>query len=137
VSDAASQQTSVAWSPDELRLAIASTGLSVVDLGTGAITNLSRFPAGGPAWSPRGTIAFTSGAGSEPPGIFVIEPDGHGLTEVAAIGMRPVLAWSPDGRHLLLDQASTGDFGVLDPTRAVEPPPLASGRSPAWQPSFP
>lgn len=137
VSDAASPQTSVAWSPDGLRLAIASSELAVVNLDTGAITTLALGDLGRPAWSPRGTIAFTSSAGSAPPGVFVIQADGQGLARVASTGMRPVPAWSPDGRRMLLDEDSSGSFAVLDPLAADVPTALAIGRSPAWQPRLP
>ena len=137
VSHASSPKASVAWSPDGLRVVIASSGLAVVDLDTGAITTLTVDPVGRPAWSPRGTIAFSSGAGSEAPGVFVIEADGQGLARAASTGMRPVPAWSPDGRRLLLDDDSSGAFAVLDPLAADMPPALAIGRSPAWQPRIP
>ena len=82
VVNAAAEKTTVAWSPDGLHLAFTSSGLAVVELETGTITTLADDPGQWPAWAPSGRIAFTSPAGSGTPGVFAVDADGQGLTQL-------------------------------------------------------
>jgi len=111
---------SPAWSPDGRSLAFVHWGgggigsvIWVVDLYRREVRPL--FQGRDPAWSPDGTrIAFAGSVSTD--GIFVVSPDGSGLTRLmdARSGCcqpyRP--SWSPDGlRITYLDGGGWWDYG--------------------------
>jgi Tol biopolymer transport system component len=64
---------------------------------------------GAPIWSPDGqAIAFVSSKGHKGLefGVWVVNPDGGGVRNVAALGLG--MAWSPDGRWLYYSDTSAG-----------------------------
>lgn len=114
------------WSPGGTRLAFmgaigANYEIFTVDLATGEVRQLTDSPGGDgwPAWSPDGsTIVFSSlrddcrfaepgaacwqgGPADEHHDVWAINPDGTGLRRVTPEAGQFV-AWSPDGRHLLI-----------------------------------
>jgi TolB protein len=135
-----------AWSPDgrTLLFASADTGnggpLYALDRSSGRTRRLS--PPGAtyatPAWSPRGDrIAFVKvthcGGSCSLTDAWVMNRDGSGARELAT-GAHHV-AWSPDGRLLLIDS------GTVEALRAdgsgrirVTPESGAHDATPDWQP---
>jgi TolB protein len=118
------------WSPDGKELAFMGAiggnyELFVLDLGTLSVRQLTDSPGhdGWPAWSPDGsTIAFTSvrddcsfaaaaadcwrsGDIGEHFDIWTIHPDGSDLQRVTS-EFGQFVAWSPDGRYLLISGAA-------------------------------
>ncbi|MCI0582952.1 MAG: hypothetical protein L0227_08670 [Chloroflexi bacterium] len=115
-----------AFSPDGTKVAFMGArgdnyDIYTVDLDTGAVTRLTDHPGddGWPAWSPDGsTIAFTSirdDCGVAPSDqecwatgdigphhdIWLVDVDGSNLRRVTP-EFGQFVAWSPDGRHLLI-----------------------------------
>jgi serine/threonine protein kinase/Tol biopolymer transport system component len=88
--------------------------LWVLAPGTGDLRQITfeQDPAvavGLPVWSPDGrSIAFVSSKGRTgfDFGVWVVDPDGANLRNVAAYGLGP--AWSPDGRWLYFAETSAG-----------------------------
>jgi TolB protein len=74
-----------------------------------------------PAWSPDGTkIAFARSVDIDVYDVYVVNPDGSGLTRLTqpvantvATNYRP--AWSPDGTHILFwsDRDDNSSYGAL------------------------
>jgi len=112
------------FSPDGARLVIplgtlkhpnrhthVSTALHVINAdGSGGETRITPWDVGAanPDWSPDGSRIVFNSEGGHTPDIYVVRPDGGGLTELLAgnhtgTGVGPVFSpsWSPDGRQIL------------------------------------
>ena len=141
VSDVSVASARPAWSPDGLRLVVSSSGLSIVDVASGALTPLNSEPGSKPIWSIDGSIAFTT-TGSASPGVFVIDADGGDLRRVSADpGVVSTMVWAPDGRWLLIaDDVSGSPARIVDPNSGAMVPlgvEFGGRHSPAWQPRLP
>lgn len=141
-----------AWSPDGTRIAFAKyrNGTSRLEIyavnanGTGLqrVTNNGANDAtdNSPAWSPDGTkIAFSrypTSVGSTPK-IFVVKPDGTGLTQVSSSSGSYDLSpdWSPDGTRIVFqrDAGFAAQIAVMN-ADGTNVQLLASGETPAFSP---
>jgi hypothetical protein len=127
------------WSPDGLKLAYHRGNQPNLDEGATQIrvqvvnvdgSGLRELPAppdeakaGDPDWSPDGsTIVFSTmpnregeGDSAGSPGIFSINPDGTGLTDVCGpcLGGGIAPTWTPDGEHILFWGFRT--WALMDP----------------------
>ena len=103
------------WSPDGMKIALASRGVYVVDVASGRLTEIvPPTDAVAVAWSPDGQrLAVAAAPSLTVPSarIFVVGADGQGLTEIARQVDSPVrgLAWSPQG-DLIAFIAGTNGF---------------------------
>lgn len=113
----------LSWSPDGERLAVQfdrgdDSDLAVLDINTGTKRILGRGVL--PAWSPDGVwIAYYDPEGKK---CMVVRPDGTGLKVVRQHGRNLLgaerrfgyaVVWSPDGKHLLVNEIK-GDGPTLD-----------------------
>jgi Tol biopolymer transport system component len=96
-----------------------------------------------PQWSPDGQrIAFVSTSASGDRDIYVISPDGSGLTDLThSPGNDYDPAWSPDGKRIAFVSTRDGDKEVYvanadgsDPVNVSQHPGVADC-DPAWRPS--
>jgi TolB protein len=117
------------WSPDESQIAYAHHSqihvINVDGSNLRVLTGWARASNFGTTWSPDGTkIAFQGGdegSNAEPQDIYVMNPDGTGLTNLTAGSSRTddnefSPTWSPDGRTIAFFDLC-GDGGVC--TRAA------------------
>jgi TolB protein len=100
--------------------------------------DLHGYQEGPPRWSPDGNqILFCSERDGDFD-IYVIKPDGWGLTNLTDNEFSDIWAsWSPDGKSILFDSDRDGNYEiyVMDadgtgPRRLTDHP--ASDQSPVW-----
>lgn len=142
---------STAWSPDGRQIAFRSVvggqpGLSVTNVdGSGAIPILSGIVVDTASWSPDGTtIAFGGTRDGERRGIYLVNPDGSGLTRITPADSLQALApdWSPDGNKIVFAMtppgAFTTDIFIMNADGSSPVPvtatPDVSENVPAWSP---
>jgi dipeptidyl aminopeptidase/acylaminoacyl peptidase len=141
-----------AWSPDGRQIAFVAApnatatasefrvyramadGSSVVPLSDLVVTDMTRL-----VWSPDGKRLVITPTNSGT--IYLINADGRGLREVAALaGVSSGVVWSPDGRWLLFDEHSRETMGTLFlvASDGGEPVPIVTSYeridSVAWSP---
>jgi eukaryotic-like serine/threonine-protein kinase len=127
-------------SPDGRRLAVtlneesqAGSDIWIIDLAIGSRTRLTFDQrAAGPVWSPDGRkIAYArTGEGAAGSQIVVQDATGGGAPQVLLadeMNNEP-WDWSPDGKHLLFNRSSAGDFDLwVLPLDGEKPFPLVTG----------
>jgi Tol biopolymer transport system component len=104
------------WSPDDRYLTFSAGSpkarVYVIDVAAGAvahpITDVT-VDAVGPVWSPDGgLIAMRAGISLDQQALYVVQPDGTGLTRLSRLA-RAVdvckIAWTPDGRSIVFGTA--------------------------------
>ncbi|MBM3934780.1 MAG: hypothetical protein FJ319_10855 [SAR202 cluster bacterium] len=124
-----------AWSPDGLRIALASDDTGDWDIFTqrpdgGVRTNLTNTPEideTRPVWSPDGTIIAFLGAASNGTDIYTMRPDGTDRKNLTnQPGSYLDLTWSPDGSKIAF--ASSRDIPRDDwtpvPGSSMQGPPV-------------
>jgi len=101
------------------------TGLSMV------VNSLQTFH---PSWSPdKGKVVFNSGSG-----IYVVNADGSGLTQISTGGSCP--SWSPDGTRIAYIHISDSQVWIMNadgtnPTQVTSDPAFSiSAETIAWSP---
>lgn len=105
------------------------------------ITNRPNQQDNAPAWSPDGTlIAYASSGGTEPAGLFVVEPDGSNRRRLTT-GLDEYPAWSPDGTKLVFERQTNGptqfDLWVVNADGSGATPLVrsrADDQGAAWSP---
>jgi Tol biopolymer transport system component len=129
------------WSPDGTAIVYWQYGLRIVNADGSDDRRLTNIDGYNPAWSPDGSeIAF-----SLVNDIFVIHPDGTGLTNLTnepagSIAFNANPSWSPDGKRIAFDRdtpSAPTDVYVMSADGRVKvrltdnPVP---DRAPAWSP---
>jgi TolB protein len=133
------------FSPDGGRIAygkIRANQIAVIDLASGAETQLTSAPAWGqcPAWSPDGSrIAFFGGQSTANGfGLYTMNADGSAVHELAAAGfVGSGIDWSPDGHWLAVTSFSERTLVLVDAATGALGPPLSTGpetHDPDWSP---
>jgi TolB protein len=92
-----------------------------------------------PSWSPKGDrIVFAGRQGTNQ--IFIVNPDGTGLTQLTTRGNNEVPSFSPDGRYITFSSDRDGVKGIYimrangESQKRITPKNLrASG--PRWSPN--
>jgi TolB protein len=112
-----------AWSPDGLKLAVADSGICLINVDGSNRTQITQ-PTDPywdadyePAWSPDGSkITFTRGTGCfwgcETEHLWVVNADGSNPTKLTDT-LANTHAWSPDGTKIIGSQG--GDLFVMNP----------------------
>jgi TolB protein len=138
-----------AWSPDGRRIAFtAGNGLEfggelyVMDADGSHVRRLARVAeiVWSPQWSPDGRLLAVNGLnscgrGCEINGVYVLRSDGLDVRKIVEGGSRG-LAWSPDGRELVLalDSIFTLDLRSGTTREIVRGDPTSIHELPDWQP---
>ncbi|MEO7273576.1 MAG: hypothetical protein ABIX28_24205 [Vicinamibacterales bacterium] len=104
------------------------TGLRIMNLGTKAVTTLTKEYDNFPLWSPRGDLimfARLSGGTFQPGGsydIYTIKPDGTGLKRLTTgKGNDAHMSWSFDGQYIAFASSRMGFKDELAYTDAPQP----------------
>ncbi len=137
---------SPAWSPDGKSLAFVSDrggggAIYLLTLDSGAAARLVNTPAGWPAWSRRGDIAFTRATGAVL-GLYATSLDAPGVTPLANVAgsSDDTPAFSPDGTRLAVASGPQQDdrqIVVMDLTGRNRTALTARGADtsdPVWSP---
>jgi Tol biopolymer transport system component len=102
------------WSPNGTQMVFpfidqGRTGLAMVDLSSGRVTDLTGSGGTYPQWSPDGSrIAFIRDGN-----VYIIRPDGSEEKKISHDGTADSLSWNPAGTRLAY---STEDMiGIVDP----------------------
>jgi Tol biopolymer transport system component len=138
-----------AWSPDGRRIAFtAGNGLEfggelyVMDADGSHVRRLARVAevVWSPQWSPDGRLLAVNGLnscgrGCETNAVYVLGSDGRNVRKVVEGGSRS-LAWSPDGRELVLalDSIFTLDLRSGTTREIVHGDQMSIHELPDWQP---
>ncbi|HJQ52440.1 MAG TPA: hypothetical protein VJ825_01240 [Gemmatimonadaceae bacterium] len=121
-------------SPDGTRLAyteksVTANDVDVLDLTTRAVTVITGTGADEVRWSPTGNRLATRGGA----GLYVVNPDGSGLREIAGpISYFGGLDWSPDGAFISVKMDSKPN--IVDPDNGLFLPVPLDGSGLAWSP---
>lgn len=128
----------VAWSPDSLRIAVATnTGgdleIQVLDALTGKYVNLTANAANDydPSWSPDGRyILFVSERDGQRD-VYRMDADGANVTRLTTYGSASHPVYSPDGAHIAWSRNMALDIMDAD---GGNHRPLSIGHTPTWSP---
>lgn len=131
------------WSYDGSKIAvILDYVLTVVDIGTGAVTEIEApYPNwfddfARPSWSPDGTeIAVAYSNSRISPDVVVVAADGSAQAAITDDGVSGQPAWSPDGAFIAF--ASSGGINTARPDgsdRTVVVDTGPNGNFPKWSP---
>jgi len=97
-------------------------GLRVMNIETGAITNLTSGYDNFPLWSPRGDLIMFSRLEQGDYEIFTIKPDGTGVHRLTSSpGNDAHQGWSPDGERIVFASSRMGFKDEVIYTDAPQP----------------
>jgi len=97
-------------------------GLFIKDIGTGAVTTLTKGYDNFPLWSPRGDLIMFSRQAAGDYEIYTIKPDGTGVKRLTfAKGNDAHMGWAPDGEHIVFTSSRMGFKDEMTYTDAPQP----------------
>jgi Tol biopolymer transport system component len=131
----------LAWSPDGTKVAfLGDSGVFVMNVDGTGVANILQRSAGpygtfvnGLAWKPDGSGLVFSGGYDYSTGLFLMAPDGSGVTRILpgqGLYLNPT-SWSPDGSRLVM---SCGSYVCVANANGTGFAQLASGALPSWKP---
>ena len=132
------------WSPDGTRVAfLADSGVFVMNVDGSGVANVlhttvdmygaHETQADGLAWAPDGSHLAFSGTSSYSSGLFLMTPDGSGITRILPgleWSLNPA-SWSPDGSRLVM---SCGYYVCVVNADGTGFAQLVRGARPSWKP---
>ena len=108
------------------------TELTLVLLPTDAIGWPQIAPAGPPSWSPDGSsLAFGTLANAGGNKVYVVKPDGSGLTALGP-GAQATPVWSPDGSRIAFADGAAAVYIASRDGATLRR--FGTGYMPAWSP---
>ena len=110
----------LAWSPDSRRLVVATTGGWRLFSASGLVlARRSEFGLADVAWAPRGRRIALVSSSSDGSSVLLADPAGHGrIRELfSGPGRFGRLAFSPDGRRLLVPWLDADQWLFVSPSR--------------------